>query len=457
MKIVLAGASGFVGRALLQKIAQSHEVIALSRAKSNSPAPEKIEWRKCDLFSLLETEKALEGAEIGIYLVHSMMPTAELSQGSFEDFDLIVADNFLRAAKKAGIKQIIYLSGIMPNNLQHETSLHLKSRKEVEDLFLKSEIPTTILRAAMVLGPEGSSFHIMTRLVCRLPLMVCPRWASTKSQPVALSDVVEAISFSVNKKELFGQIRDVAGPDILSYREMMQKTAQQLGLHRIFIPVTVLSPKLSRLWIRLVTGAPKNLIDPLIHSLKYEMLANPQQTLQFPAHNYLKFDEALKSALSQFTTKKAPLAFRQPPVEEKMVRSVQRLPLPSGWTAETVALAYIRWLPKLLPWFITTKKVEHNIEFSFKWLPISLLKLEYSPERSGIDRQLFYIRGGFLAQKKGKGRLEFREVKEHTAILAAIHNYSPALPWYIYRWSQALVHLWVMRQFRYYLQYKKDH
>lgn len=463
MKIVVAGASGFVGRALVEKLRLYHDVIALSRAPSRiepeDGARKAVEWRQCDLFSLLETEAAMVGAECGYYLVHSMRLSAHLSQGSFEDFDLIVADNFMRSAEKLGFRHVVYLGGILPSaNPEDEgkpfRSLHLESRREVEKVFSLRKVPVTALRAAMILGPGGSSFHIMTRLVQRLPVLACPSWAQTESQPIALKDVIHSLEYVLDREEFFAEALDIAGPDILSYQEMMGRVAKRLGLKRKFYPLPFFTPKFSGLWVSMITEAPRDLIMPLIESLRCEMLARPDRQLQIPNYTFQSFDEALESALSEFNPGKKPRAYKMENIPAHQVRSVQRFKLPEKWNAENVAQAYLRWIPMLMPWFVSVDVEGNWIYFripGFRW---KLLILEYSPDRSTVDRQLFYVRGGLLSKSGRKGRLEFREVLEKKSVLAAIHNFRPAMPWYVYRWSQAPVHLWVMNRFAKYLAYK---
>lgn len=453
MRIVVAGATGFVGKAVVEKLSKDHQIIALSRSAPKRPSENPhVEWRACDLFSLLDAEKAMDGADLAIYLVHSMRPSAALSQGGFEDFDLIVADNFVRAAVKTNLKQIIYLGGLLPEKDDEDLSLHLQSRKEVEEIFHKSPVPATILRAAMILGSEGSSFQIMIRLVDRLPVMICPAWTKTLSQPVALEDVVESIAYNVDRAESFNEIYDVAGPDVMSYEDMMKTVSKEREVRRKFYTVPFFSAHLSAFWVSLVTGAPKDLIEPLIQSLGCQMTARTTHLQKIPGHPPTPFVTALKKALKNYDPKKTPMAFQKAPIStEKEVRSVQRLPLPKNWTAADVARAYMKWLPRLTPWFLDVEVKGSWVYFLLKWPRIRLLVLEHAPDRSRPDRQLLYVRGGLLAEKHEKGRLEFRETLHGTAVLAALHNFRPKLPWYIYRSTQAVVHALTMRQFHRYL------
>ncbi|MEE6249950.1 MAG: NAD(P)H-binding protein, partial [Bdellovibrionota bacterium] len=204
-KIAIAGASGFVGSRLIQKLLDEteHEIVALSRSEKKSKSPDRLKWRKCDIFSLLDIEKGLKDCDLGIYLVHSMLPSAHLVQGDFEDFDLLLADNFAKAAKKCGLQQIIYLGGIIPE--KENLSRHLKSRLEVEQAFKEVDVALTSLRAGLVIGEGGSSFRIMQNLVRRLPLMLCPRWTQIESSPIYIDDVLSSIEYCILNDQCYSK------------------------------------------------------------------------------------------------------------------------------------------------------------------------------------------------------------------------------------------------------------
>lgn len=450
MKIAIAGASGFVGRALVEELKTHHDIIGLSRSDKKSDSDSLI-WKSCDLFSLLDAERSLDGVDVAIYLVHSMRPSARLTQGTFEDFDLIVADNFVRAAKKAGVKHLIYLGGLYPEHA-HLASSHLESRHEVEDLFKAGEVPYTILRAPIIIGADGSSFHIMTRLVERLPMMVCPSWTSSRTQPIALKDVVASIKFCVETPETQNRIFDLGGPDTVTYLEMMLMIARLLDLKRSLFPVPLLTPGISTLWVCLITGAPRELVRPLIDGLRVNLLVSPDRSLEMPGYQKTSLEEALKLALKDYDPHHSPLAFKKVIHNDSAVRSVQRLELPMGKTADDVAKAYMKFLPRTGPGFLKVTVEGRKIQFCWKYPFTPLLVLEYSEDRSWPHRQLFYVKGGLLAQETKRGRLEFREVLGGKAIIAAIHEFKPRIPWFIYRWTQALFHVRVMKQFGGYLR-----
>ena len=191
-KIVLAGATGFIGRWIIEEFQDDYQIIGLSRKKVKTNPNDKIIWRTVDLYSMSSTEKALEGADIAIYLVHSMQPSTRLNQGKFEDTDLLLADNFSRAAQKNKLKQIIYVGGILPKD-KYQISNHLLSRYEVEKTLGSGTTPLTSIRAGIIIGPGGSSFKIVTNLVKNLPMMGCPLWTKSENQPIDVFDILSLI------------------------------------------------------------------------------------------------------------------------------------------------------------------------------------------------------------------------------------------------------------------------
>ena len=275
--IAIAGASGFVGRHLCQRLADNgHRVLALSRSGKPPVDHPNVEGRPCDLFSLLDAERAVHGADKAVYLVHSMLPSARLTQASFEDMDLVLADNFARACRRSDVTHAVYLGGIVPQ-LPDDTSLsqHLASRREVESALAAYGMAVTTLRAGLVIGPHGSSFRIVTRLVRRLPTMLGPSWTRTPTQPVALRDVVDIIARTLEEAKPAGGAYDIGCPDVVTYTELMQRTAEHmLGQRPVVRPVPVLTPRLSALWVSLVSSTPMALVKPLVQSLSHPMVAD---------------------------------------------------------------------------------------------------------------------------------------------------------------------------------------
>ncbi|MFZ9595516.1 MAG: NAD-dependent epimerase/dehydratase family protein [Bdellovibrionia bacterium] len=469
MKVVVAGASGFIGQLLLRELKNEVEWIALGRSvqpakalPSSSPSalpPNSVTWRACDLFSLLQSENSLLGAEVAIYLVHSMLPRARLTQSSFEDCDLLLADNFARAAKLAGIKRIIYLGGIIPeppspeSGTEDHLSAHLRSRMEVEQALASTGIPVTTLRAGLILGAEGSSFQMLYLLVRRLPVMICPKWTQTKTQCIDSKDVIDLIRYCLFHPSTTGKTYDIGAPEVLTYQDLMRILAQALGVKRWFLSVRFFTPGLSRLWVQFITGASKNLVRPLVESLRHEMVVHKKELLTLygkplkSVHSsLLECVKNIKPTLRGKTRERIQHLKHHPEV-----RSIQRFRLPAGRTALWVANEYFLWLPRFLAPWIRVEQTEPDFwDFQFLFFKTPLLRLWYSKSRSTRDRQLFYIRGGLLAAKNQSthARLEFREVLAGRALLAAIHEFKPSLPWPIYQWTQALAHLWVMANFK---------
>ncbi|KHE72497.1 NAD(P)H-binding protein [Halobacillus sp. BBL2006] len=451
--VALTGASGYIGQNLMEKLTKNTEVIALSRNGDHYENSEHVTWRSCDLYSMADAEKALEGADIAVYLVHSMLPSAKLTQGSFEDMDVILADNFAQAAKKQGIKQIIYLSGIVPEAAS-SLSRHLSSRLEVEKILRAYGIPVTTIRAGLIVGPKGSSFPILAKLVKRLPFMLLPEWTKTKTQPIALKDVVQTLNQSVDNDELSDQSIDVGGPEVMTYQAMMEKVADIMGKKLKMVSFPFMTVHLSRLWVRFVTGSSKEMVYPLIESLAHPMTVQKEHTHPRWSHGTTPFEAAAKEALDHGESKSKKNPFSFSPVRHD-VRSVQRVPIPEGKDSDWVAKYYLKWLETTLnPWIKTRVDEVHScqIGFLFKYAP--LLELTYSKERSTSDRALYYITGGWLAdnQKNIRGRLEFRKIPNKAEAIVAIHDYMPSLPWFFYKYTQAKVHLLVMILFRKHLE-----
>ena len=442
--VVVAGASGFVGRVLVSDLLTDHRVIALGR-RVPEPSPDGSEWRACDLYSLLEVEAALQGADVAVYLVHSMMPSTRLVQASFEDLDLILADNFARAAARCGVRRIVYLGGLVPEG--GSLSPHLASRLEVEEALGAHGVPVTAVRAGLVIGAGGSSLEILLRLVQRLPVMVCPRWTSSMTQPIGLDDAVAALRFAIDHDETAGRVCEVGGPDVLSYRDLMAATARALGLRRIMIPVPFLSPRLSRLWVTLFSGKSRALVEPLVESLRHDMVVHDpwlQKRMGRPGSSVTAALDAALAAPEPEAPARKP-AIRLP----AMARSVQRLPMPAERSAPDVAAEYVAWLPRLLRFLL---RAEHDGDTARLHLPFvrgPVLVLQYRRDRSEPTRAVLVVVGGWLVARgtAGRGRLEFRVTPDRHHVLAAVHDFQPRLPWLVYRWTQALVHLWVMHRF----------
>ncbi|MCX5789349.1 MAG: NAD-dependent epimerase/dehydratase family protein [Elusimicrobia bacterium] len=451
--VLIAGATGFIGRALAERLRGRSRVIGLTRAGA-APAPYPgIGWRSCDLFSLLQCEKALEGVDTAFYLVHSMLPSAHLTQGSFQDMDLIMADNFARAAERAGVKQIIYLGGLTPE--APDLSPHLKSRLEVERTLGSRRVPVTALRSGLVVAAGGSSFEMILRIVRHLPVIPCPPWAKTPSQPISLPDLLDLLVFCLEHPDARNRSFDVGCPDVLSYRKMLEGAAAARGVKRRFVEIPMRGTFWCRHWVSLVTGAPQELVAPLLESMRLPMVARDKRLQEQAGIPGMSYEAALRKAIAEEHPAE-PFAGRARGPQHN-VRSVQRIPLPPGKTARWAAEQYSAWLPLLFRTFIRAER-DHgkNVRLMLKFPRVTLLQHAFAHDRNQApDRQVFYITGGLLARPEQRAtrraRLEFREALGGTCLLVAIHDYRPTLPWPLYKLTQAVIHPWVVRRFARYL------
>ncbi len=446
MKIAIAGAFGFVGRNLIQHILDftDHEVIAISRSSRMSDNP-RVTCVRADLHSLKEITAALKGSDVAIYLVHSMAPSSRLSQGHFRDFDFILADNFGRASNSCDIKQIIYVGGMIP--CDRTLSIHLESRLEVEEVLKSHSIPVSALRCGLVLGPKSSSFSIIVRLTNRLPLMVLPKWMRTKSNPVYVVDLAKIVVACAENPEGGHRVIDVGMDQRVSYKEIVVATAKELGKKPILIDAPYFSPHISKLWVRMVSGAPKSLVYPLINSVRHEMLKSPENS--WPDSWGITPRNLKDSVKETFTS---PFVFEIPRLlssirQQSEVRSVQRMHLPEKSSVPDVVNMYFTWLPWYLKPFLKISRKNLVCEYRTRFFSILLLVLERDRQSSKKNRELFHVKSGLLVAKHNRGRFEFRASPDREFLIAALHNYKPSLPWFVYRLSQALVHRLVMKSF----------
>lgn len=462
LTIAVAGATGFVGRHLCGLLRdRGHRVLGLGRSVPDGILKDGITWRRADLYRLRQTERALEGADVVVYLVHSMMPGTRLQQGRFEDLDLLLADNVGRAAAAAGARRIVYLGGLLPPS--GGSSRHLNSRHEVEEALAAHGLPVTTLRAGLVIGPQGSSFRILERMVTRLPIMVMPRWTRERTQPIALDDVLELLARVSEGVASPSEAIDVGGPEVLSYGELIARTAKALGLKRRQVDVPFGSPFLSQLWVSAVTGVPRQLTGPLIESLEHSMVAGDRSEQRALGVEGLGVDEALQRALSGQVAAPDISPPRSPPAEgvgRDTVRSVQRMRLPPGWTAAQAASAYLDWLPRGLFPLLRVHPVAHGgAAITLRGIGLPLLVLRQDPERSTPDRAVLTVIGGLLARLRDppRARLELRQVLDGRTLVAAVHDFEPRLPWVVYRFTQAQIHLVVMHAFSVWLARRPGH
>jgi len=298
LSIFVTGATGYVGGRLVPALLRDgYRVRCLARE------PRKLEerpWRNDpnvdvvtgDLSNIDQLVKQLQGFSVAYFLVHSM----EASGGKYAQRDLLLASNFAEAAKLAGVDRIIYLGGL--GELGDGLSQHLRSRRQVEETLGLTGIPVTTFRAAMIIGSGSASFEILRYLVERLPVMVTPSWVTTESQPVAISDVLHWLVRCLEVPETIGKTLEIGGADILPYRELMRIMAEELQIpKRWIVPVPILTPKLSSLWISLVTPVSYKIARPLAEGLRNRVVVTDDITQRLMPHEALGVRDAIKRAL----------------------------------------------------------------------------------------------------------------------------------------------------------------
>jgi uncharacterized protein YbjT (DUF2867 family) len=292
MEILVTGAGGFVGGALVPELAgRGHRVRAATRQPDRFRRPPGVVPHRFDLDDPTSLAPALEGVELAYYLVHSMA-----EKGEFARRDLRHARSFGRAARAAGVDRVVYLSGL--GDQGEGLSRHLASRRAVEDALASTGPDLTVLRAAIVLGRGGASFEMLVQLVRRLPVMVCPRWVETASQPIALADAVGYLADAARTEATRGQRLEVGGPEVLTYREMMVRFARLEGRRRLIVTVPLFTPGLSSRWIGLVTDVPAAVARPLAEGLRNRVVVSDGAARRLMPRDLASFEEACRAALA---------------------------------------------------------------------------------------------------------------------------------------------------------------
>ncbi|MBS2010840.1 MAG: SDR family oxidoreductase [Cyanobacteria bacterium SZAS TMP-1] len=298
--VMVTGATGYVGGRLVPRLLEAGYRVrasgrSLNKLKSRTWAKHPdVELVALDIFDEKALTRALEGCEAAYYLVHSMNGRTT----DFEKSDRYAAELMTKAAAAAGVKRIIYLGALGESS--DNLSKHLRSRAEVADILQKGPVPVTVLRAGMILGSGSTSFEILRYLVERLPVMITPKWLETPSQPIAIRNVLTYMIDCLKKDETTGKTFDIGGPEILTYRELMQTYAAAAGLgKRIIITVPVFTPRLSSYWIHCVTPVPSYIARPLAEGLRNPVLCTDKEILRIIPQQLLTCREAIDIALDR--------------------------------------------------------------------------------------------------------------------------------------------------------------
>jgi uncharacterized protein YbjT (DUF2867 family) len=324
LTVLVTGCSGFIGSHLvdrLMSVGDSHkyEIRCMSRNVKSMEGISKSKGGSKDLkFVRADASKdsdlinAMTGVDIAFYLIHSMEGSSK-DWKKFADRDRIAASNFAKAATKCGVRRIIYLGGLVRENEEHTEKLseHMQSRLEVGEILKKSTAKVTTFRAAIILGQGGGSFQMLQYLVERLPAMVCPKWVLTRSQPIALDDVITYLIRSMDSKETEGKSFDLGGPDIMSYIDMMRRYGKIVGKSIKIIIIPFLTPRLSSYWIDLITPVKASLARPLIESLKHEATVKDGSIRYIIPLKLKTFEEAIDAARKEEKKQKSDVTKRK--------------------------------------------------------------------------------------------------------------------------------------------------
>lgn len=296
--VLVTGATGYVGGRLVPKLLSGgHRVRVMGRSLSKLQcrpwaADPGIEMVQADVMDLDSLQKATQGCHAVFYLVHSMNPSTK----DFSEADRNAARNMAAAAGGAGVERIIYLGGLGSDT--SAMSEHLRSRAEVASILQNGAVPTTFLRAAVILGSGSASFELLRYLVERLPVMTTPRWVQTPCQPIAIRNVLNYLQGCLEHDETTGQTYDIGGPDVLTYQRLMEIYAEEAKLpRRWIIPVPVLTPRLSSYWLHLVTPVPASLARPLVEGLRTPVVCRDHRIRSIIPQDLLTCRQAIRFAL----------------------------------------------------------------------------------------------------------------------------------------------------------------
>ncbi|MCB0618229.1 MAG: SDR family oxidoreductase [Saprospiraceae bacterium] len=299
MKILLTGATGYIGKRLLLLLTEAgHDVYCVVRDRKRFQLgaayrrPERIQVVECDLLDPEQWQALPVQVDAAYYLVHGM----SLSAQEFNRLEKVMAEHFRQYLDRSTARQAIYLSGIANDE---GLSRHLSSRYQTEQILSRSKVPLTVLRAAIIIGSGSASFEIIRDLVEKLPVMIAPKWLNTRCQPIAIREVLQYLMGVLDRTATFGQVFDIGGPDVLTYREMLYGYARSRGLRRWIMTVPIFSPRLSSYWLYFVTSTSYPLAVSLVGSMHNEVVCGERRIDALISTDKIAYQEAIELALGK--------------------------------------------------------------------------------------------------------------------------------------------------------------
>jgi len=313
-KILLSGATGFVGGRLLHALRERGftprcMVRSADRFRKICQGYACDEIVEADLLAPRSLDPAFEGIDIAYYLVHSMGGRSFVQTARFAERDRQAATNFVRAAERAGVRRVIYLGGL--GEIADNLSKHLASRQEVAEILELGNFKATILRAANIIGAGGAPFEMLRHMVERLPVIFAPRWVDTRCQPIDINDAIAYLAGCVDKPETEDAEFDIGGPDIITYRDMMTTYARVRGLKRATVSIPFHAPVLSSIWIGMFTPVPAGVARPLLEGLKNEVICRDNRIREIIALRLTPLEVSICNALQEVSEGPGKLMSRQ--------------------------------------------------------------------------------------------------------------------------------------------------
>ncbi len=322
MRILLTGANGYIGLRLLPLLIDAgHEVICCVRDKNRLSIDlemrHKVDIIEIDFLEKPDPKKIPKNIDSAYYLIHSMSSSTD----DFDEKEEVSAKNFNVYVENTNIKQVIYLSGIVN---EKNLSKHLWSRKNVEETLYKGNYDLTVLRSGIIVGSGSSSFEIIRDLCEKLPLMITPKWVNTKTQPIAIRDVLSFMTGVLGNTNCYNESFDISGPDILTYKQMLKLYAKVRGIKTFIITVPVMTPKLSSYWLYFVTSTSYKLALNLVDSMKIPVIANDTRLQEILGFYPMSYTKALELAFIKIEQNQVVSSWKDSMISGRFKKDIQR-------------------------------------------------------------------------------------------------------------------------------------